>query len=137
MHELLKQRGCKEDEIISKIEAGFLNGICDFVKSDDPIELKSFNFVNYIKSKDKVKVIFIATHKYCFYCKNNGVPISSKEKVTTVLSGLKGISIKEHIDYLNEERRERAEISPVPGKEELRKLFARAITCLGFIIKCF
>lgn len=128
--------GCKEGEIISKIEKN-QNDICDFVNVDDPIDLKSFYFVKYIKSIGKVSVILIATQVYCSHCENNGVNINSEIKVEMVLNGLKSIPIKDHIDYLNRERLKKLEIPDVPEKEELRKLFARAIACLGRIVKYF
>ena len=137
MQKLLEWMGCKEKEIISKIEEGRQNGICDFVDVDDPIELNSFCFVKYVKSTGKVSVILSATRKYCLHCKDNDVNIDFDGKVGIVLNGLKSIPIKDHIDYLNRERLKKNEISSVPKKEELRELFARAIACLGCIVKCF
>ena len=138
MQKLLERIGCKEGEIISKIEKSQQNGICDFVKVDDHIELKSFYFVEYIKkSIGKVSAILISSQMYCLHCKNNGVNINSERKVEMVLIGLKSIPIKDHIDHLNRERLTKSEIPGVPEKEELRKLFARAIACLGRIVKCF
>ena len=136
MQKLLEWMGCKEKEIISKIEEGRQNGIC-VVKVDDPIELNSFCFVKYVKSIGKVSVILSATRKYCLHCKDNDVNIDFDGKVGIVLNGLKSIPITDHINYLNRERLEKNEISSVPKKEELRELFARAIACLGCIVKCF
>ena len=121
----------KKNTIVSEVEKGKQEHICDFVNADDPRELDKYYFEDFIKSSfGDEEIALNAAKKSYQHLKNNDINLSSVTVVGWMGCVLESVSITEHRDKL--EKKMPHEFRSMPSKEELRSLFARALACLGY-----
>lgn len=129
-----KERMKKYSTIVTTIEEGRIKKKCHFIDKDDPYLLDKYEFEDYVKKVlDGTKDILEITCEGCKKAEELKVDISSNTIIIWIKGSLSSYPIEEHIDTKLVPK----QLSEQPKKGELLSLFAKAITCLGYIGKYF